>query len=61
MEGAMHQPHYAIDKRDHQWVVSVDGKELMCCTQKKKAVQMAREATHSIPRMTTKQRTRSLK
>ena len=48
MEGAMHQPHYAIDKRDHQWVVSVDGKELMCCTQKKKAVQMAREATHSL-------------
>jgi hypothetical protein len=44
MEGAMER--YVIAKRDHHWVVSVNGSELMYCKEKRTAVQMAKVANH---------------
>jgi hypothetical protein len=35
---------YEIDKREQQWVVSVDGADLMYCKEKRLAVRIARQA-----------------
>jgi hypothetical protein len=44
MEGAMQR--YVIGKRDHQWVISVNGIDQLRCKQKRTAVQIARQANH---------------
>ena len=36
--------HYKIDKRDNQWAVSVDGKDMLYFKQKKWAVRIAKLA-----------------
>jgi hypothetical protein len=42
MEGAMQQ--YKIDKRDKQWAVTIDGRDLLYCSQRKWAVRLAKLA-----------------
>ena len=36
--------HCKIDKRDNQWAVSVDGRDVLYCAQKKWAVRLAKLA-----------------
>jgi hypothetical protein len=42
MEGAMQR--YEIDKRENQWVVSIDGKDLLYCKERKLAKRIAKQA-----------------
>jgi hypothetical protein len=35
---------YEIDKRENQWVVSINGNDLLYCKEKKLAVRIARQA-----------------
>ena len=37
--------HYSVGRRGDQWVVSVDGTELLCCKQRKVAIRVVRHAT----------------
>ena len=46
MEGAMQQRRYVIDKRDHEWIVSANGSDVLMCKQKRVAVQAAKEASY---------------
>ena len=36
--------HYKIDKRDNQWAVTVDGRDMLYCSQRKWAVRLAKLA-----------------
>ena len=39
---------YEIDKRENQWVVSIDGNDLLYCKERKLAVRIAKQANRQL-------------
>ena len=47
---------YEIDKRKNQWVVSIDGNDLLYCKEEKLAIRIAKEANRQFRSETPEER-----